>query len=1026
MNDEALTVSERFRDVARARPDAPALAYGTTTLSYGGLDAQSDRLAARLIRAGIAPDDRVGVVIEDRPKAVISMLAAMKCGAAYVPLDLGYPPARLLELVREAGLGAIVAPRDALERAESLGRAGGAPIVVIDDDAALADAAPVAPMPKVHPDTLAYVIYTSGSTGQPKGVMISHRSVMRLFHETAPSFEFSEDDAWPLLHTIAFDFSVWEIWGALLYGGLLAIPAERDIRDPAALCDFIASANITVLNQTPSSFYRLCAYLEQYPDAFRRLATLKLIIFGGERLDFRQLARWYALAGPAGPVVVNMYGITETTVHVTLHPVDPDTELEASESLIGDPIPDLRMYILDEHGAPVPPGVVGELFVSGPGLARGYHARADLTADAFVPCPFAGRPGERMYRTGDLARYLPDGRVAYVSRKNGYLKLRGFRVSLGEIESTLRACDGVQDAYVSARAVDGVDVLDAYVMPDGRATLTIADLRAQFGRRLPGFCMPQHFYVIDSVALTRNGKVDFDTMRARSVALSARRDTAMSDNEAALLSIWRTVLGSPHASIDTDFFEAGGDSIRAVDLALAMARAGWRVGVQDIFVHGNVANLAAACKRADPPAAAPAARGSASASDMQTIMLNAYDENLAHRNGVYHVVQSFDVHDPHAEIDVDALRRCLVETLSEQPVFSAVFARRDGGIVRTRASRPRLAVTVSPAGHARPATGAGGQAVTVINPFDAESPLLYASLTRVSPRRARVTLETHHAVDDGWGQQRLLADALDRYGQPPRPTTSRPDPFDAYVLAQQDMSRSTRARAFWADYAINPGFLRAPGRRAARIGETDGAIDARTVDALYRLCQGLRVQTKAAFFVAACRAIAALEGDRHVTFGAVTNGRTADIDGSLESAGLYWNILPFSMRVDPAAEVEQDLVDVHRELNTVADFSLYPLSRILHAHGGRDFRYSMNFTNFDGVQRPGRLESSNWEGQDRFHYPVNLAIGVDRSDGVNHIRIVADDDVLSRDGRSRLIGYLLDELERIARRTTAAATACPG
>ncbi|KVE29999.1 hypothetical protein WS67_03795 [Burkholderia singularis] len=1017
MEDEALTIVDRFRAIVTTSPNRTAIVCGTESIDYRRLDAASSALAMRLIRRGVRLESLVGVVIDDRAKAVVAILGAMKSGAAYVPLDLTYPPERLSHLVREAGLAAIVAPRMASERLRQLKLDPSIGIVYIDDALQAPEGDDVVQLPAINPDNLAYVIYTSGSTGGPKGVMVSHRSVMRLFHETADSFEFSPDDTWPLLHSIAFDFSVWEIGGALLYGGCLAIPDGRDVRDPAVLCEFIARAGVTVLNQTPSFFYRLCTYLEQHPDDLRKLSTVKLIIFGGERLDYAKLARWYALAGQAGPVVVNMYGITETTVHVTLHPVDWATEPAASESVIGDPIADLRLFILDEHLEPVPQGVVGEIFVSGPGLARGYQGRPDLTADAFMPCPYAERAGERMYRTGDLAKWMPDGTIGYVSRKSGYLKVRGFRVSLGEIEAALRTCDGVQDAYVSMRSTDGVDILDAYLKPEAGAHLSSGELREQFGRKLPSFCAPQNFYSIETIPLTRNGKIDLATMKAHAVELSAHSAAMPSEAESALLSIWRSVLGSDAVSVDTDFFEAGGDSIRAVDLALAMTRAGWRVGVQDIFMRGSVRNIAAACNRSTERHVVPARCGSTLASDMQTIMLNAYEANLAQRNGVYHVVQSFDLCDLHADVDLDELTRSFIETFSAHPVFSTVFVRLHGDIVRRRADKLRLAVSVTPNGQSAPPRmpATAGRASRVIDPFDADSPLIYVELTPLSARCTRVTLETHHAIDDGWGQQQLLTATLDRYGRPEQPVEPAPDPFDAYVRLQHEQSESARARRFWDGYEMHDHFLCAPGdHKAARIGETDGSIRAHTVDAIYRYCQAIRVQSKAAFFCAVCRAIALIEGEIDVTLGAVTNGRTAQIDRALESVGLYWNILPFSMHVDAAVDVESELTGVHRALNEAADFSLYPLSRILRARGNRDFRYSLNFTNFDAVRRPARFVISNWAGQDRFHYPINVAINVDRSDGVNEIRIVADDDVFPNAMRVRLIEQVCSELDRIA------------
>ncbi|MFP5287511.1 MAG: amino acid adenylation domain-containing protein, partial [Thermoanaerobaculia bacterium] len=346
--------------------------------------------------------------------------------------------------------------------------AGGPEVVLLDSAEETLEGFPAEnPPPSGGGDTIAYVIYTSGSTGRPKGVLVSHANVVRLLRATEPCFGFNPDDVWTLFHSYAFDFSVWELWGALAYGGRLVVVPYEVSRSPEEFCDLLECERATVLNQTPSAFRQLMA-----ADAARpRDLSLRWVIFGGEALDPRSLAPWIVRRGDRRPRLVNMYGITETTVHVTYRPLDR-SDAAASGSPIGRPIPDLQAYVLDACGQPCSLGVPGEIFVGGAGLARGYLDRPALTAERFLPDPFSGRPGARLYRTGDLARMLPDGQVEHLGRIDHQVKVRGFRIELGEIEALLREHPALRDAAVLARGDSADDQrLVAYVVPAPEQTV---------------------------------------------------------------------------------------------------------------------------------------------------------------------------------------------------------------------------------------------------------------------------------------------------------------------------------------------------------------------------------------------------------------------------------------------------------------------------------------------------------------------------------------------------------------------------
>ncbi|MFD3716954.1 amino acid adenylation domain-containing protein, partial [Streptomyces sp. NPDC058677] len=503
-----LTLAGWFARQVLASPGAVAVCCDGVALSYRELDARANGLARLLIERGAGPERLVAVALERSVDLVVALLAVVKAGAGYVPVDPSYPADRIAYVLADAAPALLITTRDAVA---GLGLGTGTDIdtVVLDDPDTVADLAareggPVsdaernAVLEAGHP---AYVIYTSGSTGRPKGVVVSHGQVVRLFTGTDGWFGFGPDDVWTLFHSYAFDFSVWELWGALLYGGRLVVVPFTVSRSPADFLALLAAERVTVLNQTPSAFYQLMQADTEHPATGDRLA-LRYVVFGGEALDLGRLPAWYARhpQEAGGPRLVNMYGITETTVHVTHRPLDENLVAGQSASLIGEPIPDLRLYVLDAALQPVPAGVTGEMYVSGPGLARGYLGRPALTSERFVADPF-GPPGARMYRTGDLARWTTQGELEYLGRADDQVKVRGFRIELGEIQTALTGHPHLTQAAVIVRD----DRLIAYTTG---TPVSPQDLRTHLAQTLPDYMIPAAFVTLDALPLTANGKLD--------------------------------------------------------------------------------------------------------------------------------------------------------------------------------------------------------------------------------------------------------------------------------------------------------------------------------------------------------------------------------------------------------------------------------------------------------------------------------------------------------------------------------------
>ncbi|MFC7813261.1 amino acid adenylation domain-containing protein [Streptomyces sp. NPDC057367] len=576
-----------FEEQARRRPDAVAVVCGDLSLSYRELDGRANRMARLLAGSGARPGTFVGVCLPRSVDLPVALLAVLKTGAAYLPLDPSYPEERVAWTVRDADPVVVVGT----SKTPRLG----ASMLLLDDPAVparLAGTPDSAPPVVRDPGDAAYMIYTSGSTGRPKGVVVAHANVLALFAAARVLFDFGEDDVWTLFHSYAFDFSVWELWGALLNGGTLVVVPVAVARSAPDLLRLLAERRVTVLNQTPSAFYELARADAEDPVTSARLA-LRYVVFGGEALDLAKLGEWYGRHDPGKPELVNMYGITETTVHVTHAALDRDRT--ATTGLVGRPLPGVRCYVLDDGMNLVAPGVVGELYVGGVGVGWGYWGRGGLTADRFVPDPF-GAAGERLYRTGDLVRWGRWG-LEYSGRLDDQVKIRGFRIELGEVESVLSRCPGVADAVVVAGTNGrGEPCLVGHVTPDrstGSAHSSRLGVHARefVSRYLPAHAVPAVVMVAAEFPLSPTGKVDRRALPAPAFDASASRPR--SPAEAALCTLFADVLGVDEVGPDDGFFDLGGHSLMATTLVSRVRTAlGAELGVSALFEAPTPAALA--------------------------------------------------------------------------------------------------------------------------------------------------------------------------------------------------------------------------------------------------------------------------------------------------------------------------------------------------------------------------------------------------------------------------------------------------
>jgi amino acid adenylation domain-containing protein/non-ribosomal peptide synthase protein (TIGR01720 family) len=584
----AVSITAVFAAQVARTPDAVAVTCEGLSMTYRQLDEAADRLAHSLAGQGVRPGDRVALLLPRSAEAVVAIFAVLKTGAAYVPIDPTVPAARMQFVLGDA------APVAAVTNTELRARLDGFDLSTIDigDVGDRAADKFSAALPGPAPDDIAYLIYTSGTTGIPKGVVIPHRNVTRLLETLNADMKLSPGHAWTQCHSLAFDFSVWEIFGALLHGGRLLVVPDSVVRSPADFHTLLVAEQVSILSQTPSAFYALQSVDSLSSERGGQLA-LEAVVFGGEALEPQRLRTWLH-DHPASSHLINMYGITETTVHASFREIGAG-DVDSTASPIGVPLAHLGFFVLDGWLQSAPVGVVGELYVGGVGLAYGYLRRAGLSATRFVACPF-GAPGARMYRTGDLVWWGADGQLRYVGRADEQVKIRGYRIELGEVQAALARLAGVAQAAVIAREDrPGDKRLVGYVA----GTADPAEIRSRLSERLPAYMVPAAVVVLDALPLTPNGKVDRRALPAPEYQDADSYRDPTDAVEEILAGIFAQVLGLERVGVDESFFELGGDSILSMQVVARARAAGLVCRPRDIFVEQTVARLARVAGVAD-------------------------------------------------------------------------------------------------------------------------------------------------------------------------------------------------------------------------------------------------------------------------------------------------------------------------------------------------------------------------------------------------------------------------------------------
>ncbi|MET7732911.1 amino acid adenylation domain-containing protein, partial [Streptomyces sp. NPDC005402] len=961
---------ELFERQAAATPDAVALC-ADETLTYAELDARANRLAHRLAAHGVGPERLVGVALPRTAGLVVTLLAVLKTGGAYLPVDPEHPADRRAMVLADAGPELLVTVSGTEVPA-------GLPALLLDSvDWSAGDANPLG-RPQ-DPRSTAYVIYTSGSTGRPKGVTLERFAMDNFLTAMARAVPVGPEDRLLAVTTVSFDIAVLEIFQPLLAGARVVLASRDEVLDPDALRAIVEREAVTVMQATPSLWQPL---VETRPEVFADVRVLT----GGEALP-QSLA---GLLTEHAASVTNMYGPTETTVWSMTAPVEGD----GGPVSLGAPILNTQVYVLDSALRPVPAGYSGELYIAGDGVARGYRGRPDLTAERFVANPYG--PG-RIYRTGDLVRVEPNGSLTFLSRLDHQVKVRGFRIELGDIEAALLAHAPVERAAVLMREDrPGDKRLVAYIVsPEGDS----AALRAHLAERLPEYMVPSAVVVLDALPLTPNGKLDRRALPAPvRVSLPDGR-APRTELERRLCGLYAEVLGLDSVTVDDDFFTLGGTSLSATRVVSRAAREGVTVVIRDLFRARTVARLAPSCTLGDPaagptpvsapPAPLPEAELAALFADPEVeevLPLTPLQDGLlvhsltAGQDGaVYTVHIGMDLS---GDVDAERLRAALDTVVSRHPVLRSSVAHEEVArpvlVVRRRAAVPWRVHDLR---------GRADELDAVLRaeagePFDVRSaPLLRAALLRLDDGY-RFMVTCHHLVLDGWSVPILLGETLRAYAGEDMGPGPRPYRDHLGWLAGHDQERSA---AVWGEAlaGVHPtlvGVTDGATDGATDAVRLDSALDAATTTRLEQSARALGVTVNSLVQAAWSVALRELTGRDDVVFGITVAGRPAELPGVAEMAGLFVNTVPLRARPGSGrtlAELARSVQDDQADLLAHQYLPLVEVQRAAGVSGLFDTvvafqNYPVDRAALDAVARGSGLVAGAVDVTDVNHYPLTL------------------------------------------------------
>jgi amino acid adenylation domain-containing protein len=1032
------SITERWRRQVESGGNRIAIVCGSESLSYWELDRRANRLAHRLRREGVRPESRVGVWLERGVDMVVALLGALKAGAAYVPLDHSQPKQRLSYLLSDMQARIVVSQRAG---GDQLPEYDGKLVLVDEEMGKEPEEAPETPAAS---DNIAYMIYTSGSTGNPKGVEVTHGNVLQLLASTQDRFRFGPDDVWTMYHSYAFDFSVWELWGALLNGGRVVIVPYQVSRSPETFYELIEQEGVTVLNLTPSAFGQLMQ-VDGWEGADLGVRT---VIFGGEALNIRRVRDWWRRHGERASMV-NMYGITETTVHVTYRRICEEDTQGPVRSLIGEAIPSLQIYVLGAEMQPVPVSVIGELYVGGAGLARGYWGRPDLTAERFIPNPF-GEVGSRIYRSGDLVRYLPNGDLEYLGRADHQVKIRGFRIELGEIETALRSHASVREAVVMARTEEsGEKRLVAYLVGNADRLPNADRWRQELKQQLPEYMIPTVFVALERLPLTSNGKVDRKALPApegERPELEWAYEAPRTSAEEKLAEIWSQVLRVERVGVHDNFFALGGDSMRIIQIRALARKNGLEISVPQLLQYQTIAELAQQIdtvpqqgdqkqeirpfnmvNESDRRKMPDGIEDAYPFAYLQAGML--FHSEYAPDSAIYHDVFSYHLE---TRFDVDALASAIRSALERHAVLRTSFHLAGFSeplqLVHRAAEAPLIVddfrnLQVME----QEAFIAAWIGEEKRNRFEwTKCPLIRFRMHRRTEESFQFTVSFHHAILDGWSLASLLTeifkDYLSRIEGHAAPRVSIPETeFKHFVALERRATASDECRRFWLEKLAGSAMSALPRWRKELAAIRDFVIRPLSIstevgEGLKLASQRMRVSLKSVLLAAHLRVLAFVTGQTDVVTGLVSHGRLEDAGGDAV-LGLFLNTLPLRLKLSGGSwqDLTLEIFEADREM---FPHRYYPIAEIQNLLGGQSlFETAFNFTHFHvyhGISRFPNIRVLGEMGYDETNFTLLANFAMHSISGRIQLRLDYDRAVLSDPQIEAIEGYYLRALASIA------------
>ncbi|MFI6053448.1 amino acid adenylation domain-containing protein [Streptomyces violascens] len=978
--DESLT--GRLAETARVRGHAVAVTAPDGDLSYEDLQTRVEAVAGGLRAHGVGAGDVVAVSLPRGLGLVVAILGVMASGGACLVLHESWPRARAVDVLNDSGARLTITEDD----------------TVPGERATLAElASDSAPLASVPAHAAAYVIYTSGSTGRPKGVRVTHRNVLSLLDATADGYGLGPDDVWTLFHACSFDVSMYEMFGCLLHGGRLVVVPQLTTWEPEEFAELCARERVTVLSQTPSALTVMLDALAARPASTEHL---RYVLFAGEALDRRLVERWYEQIGDRTQLV-NMYGITETTVHASWCRLRAD-DVRTAESDIGTPLPGTALHVLHDDGTPVADRCVGEIYVGGPQVSDGYVGRPRETALRFLPDPFSDTPGARMYRSGDLAR-RNGTTLSYLGRRDRQVQVNGFRVELPEIEAAFSAQPGITAAGAAVTTDDSGAHLVAVVVPAPGATPEPAELLAAVRSAVPRYMVPRTVATVDALPLTTNGKLDRTAVVAAAAATTtkATEDAALPAGlrETVLLDVFREVLVDPTVTTASDFFDAGGDSMRAIRLVSLAKDRGLGLTVHDVYDAPTVTSLAPRATEAGEsdlgrePFTLLEKKSTFPSDVVDAFPMTAlqsgmiYHQEMAPGARVYHIMLSYRVR---GVMDPAAFRAAAQAVTDAHPVLRTSFdlAHELGPVQRVHTG-----VTVPIEFEDLTRLGADAQQERIQQVVARESatdfdlsapPLLRLVVLTTSATDYQLIFTHHHAILDGWSVNIFFEDLQAQYrallatgtAPPlPRPRTT----FADYVALEQQAVAAEEHREFWAARTAAQARLVAPERSGAPVMRQFHADFTGQLDALRAAAARIGVPVKALLCASHLRVVSWLTGADDVATSMVVACRPEAKDSD-RVLGLFLNQLPLRVALDRQTWAELAL-SASGEEQAIMRHRWYPNAAIQTTHGAPPmFDSSFNFTDYHNTRRmvrDGSLELLDAEELESTHYAYSSAFTVD-------------------------------------------------